>query len=181
MERLDLVLSTIGGNITTAHQMALLLREYVQHLTILIPYRARSSGTLLCLSANELVLGPMSELGPIDPHVGSAGPPPTDAPGMISAQDVRAFREMAEQWFGVVREEDQIEVSMPILTAPRTSSDFLVTYNPRGLTPYFCLINTQGVVQARGPLGMGEWPKLQQEWEGSVAIRPFSRNARMMG
>lgn len=110
MERLDLVLSTAGGNITTTRQLALLLREYTQHLTILVPYRARSSGTLLCLSADELLLGPMAELGPIDPHVGSAGPTPPDAPGMISAQDVRSFREMAEEWFGVVREEDRLQV-----------------------------------------------------------------------
>lgn len=107
---LDLVLSTTGGNVTTARQLALLLREYTEHLTILVPYRARSSGTLLCLSADELVLGPMAELGPIDPHISSAGPPPPDAPGMISALDIRAFREMAEQWFGVTREEDRLQV-----------------------------------------------------------------------
>lgn len=109
-ERLDFVLSTTGGNITTAHQLALLLREYAHYLTILVPYRALSAGTLLCLSADELVLGPMSALGPIDAHIGSAGSPPPDAPTMISAQDVHAFREMAEQWFGVVREEDRLQI-----------------------------------------------------------------------
>src|SRR5688572_11254059 len=54
--RLDLVLSTSGGVITVARRLALLLREFTQHLTILVPYQARSAGTLLCLSANELVL-----------------------------------------------------------------------------------------------------------------------------
>jgi hypothetical protein len=110
MEHLDLVLSTMGGNVTTTRQLALLLREYTQHLTVLVPYRARSSGTLLCLSADELLLGPMAELGPIDPHVSSVSPMPPDAPGMISAQDIRSFREMAEEWFGVVREEDRLQV-----------------------------------------------------------------------
>ncbi len=109
-ERLDVVLCTNGGDITVAHQLALLLREYAHYLTILVPHRALSAGTLLCLSADELILGPMSVLGPIDAHIGSAGSPPPDAPTTISAQDVRAFREMAEQWFGVGREEDRLQV-----------------------------------------------------------------------
>ena len=109
-ERLDFVLFTTGGTITTAHQLARLLREYTHYLTILVPYRALSAGTLLCLSADELVLGPMSALGPIDAHIGSAASPPPDGPTRISAQDVRAFREMAEQWFGVVREEDRLQI-----------------------------------------------------------------------
>ncbi len=109
-QRLDLVLSTSGGVVATARRLALLLREFTQHLTILVPYQAKSAGTLLCLSANELVLGPLSELGPIDAHIGSAGNPPSDAPGIISAEDIRVFRQMAEDWFGVNREKDRLQV-----------------------------------------------------------------------
>jgi hypothetical protein len=109
-ERLHLVLSTAGGSVTAARQIALLLREFTARLTILVPYRAWSAGTLLCLSANELILGPLAELGPIDPHISSAGPPPEGAPAMISAEDIRAFRQMAEGWFGVQREEDRLQV-----------------------------------------------------------------------
>jgi hypothetical protein len=108
--RLDFVLSTGGGMVTTAHRIALLLREFTEHVTILVPYPAMSAGTLLCLSANELVLGPMAELGPIDPHIGSAGTPALDVPGTISAEDIRTFRQMAEDWFGVNREEDRLQV-----------------------------------------------------------------------
>ena len=110
VERLDLVLSTIGGAPTAARRLALLLRDYTKHLTILVPHRARSAGTLLCLGADELVLGPMAELGPLDAQVGSAGQPPPDAPGVISVQDIRAFRQMAEEWFGVDRDEDRLQV-----------------------------------------------------------------------
>ncbi|GEM_PF-3083077 len=109
-QRLDVVLSTPGGVVTIARRLALLLREFTQHLTILVPYHAKSAGTLLCLSANELVLGPMAELGPIDAHIGSVGASPSDAPSMISTEDVRAFRQMAEDWFGVNREEDHLQV-----------------------------------------------------------------------
>lgn len=109
-DRLDLVLSTGGGSVSTARQIALLLREYSGHLTILVPYRARSAGTLLCLSADTLVLGPMAELGPIDSQISSTGSAPPDASGMISAEDIRAFRDMAEDWFGVSRAEDRLQV-----------------------------------------------------------------------
>ncbi|HZN20408.1 MAG TPA: hypothetical protein VFB84_19785 [Micromonosporaceae bacterium] len=109
-EQLDLVLSTAGGSITTTRQVALLLREFTRRLTIIVPYRAWSAGTLLCLSGDELVLGPMAQLGPIDSHLAAAAEPPPGAPGMVSAEDIRTFRQMAEDWFGVCREEDRLQV-----------------------------------------------------------------------
>lgn len=110
VDDLDLVLSTSGGTITGTRQIAMLLREFTRRLTIGVPGRARSSGTLLCLSADELVLGPLAELGPIDPTMESQGAIPSDAPGNISAEDIRAFRGLAGDWFGVTREEDQLQV-----------------------------------------------------------------------
>src|SRR5690242_5380799 len=67
--RLDLVLATNGGTATAARRTALLLHEFTEHLTILVVYKARSAGTLLCLGAHELVLGPLAEFGPLDPHI----------------------------------------------------------------------------------------------------------------
>lgn len=110
VDAIDLVLSTGGGTITSTRQIAMLLREFAGHLTILVPHRARSAGTLLCLSANDLVLGPMAELGPVDSTMDSDGVPAPDAPGTISAQDIRAFRSMAEDWFGVDRPKDRLQV-----------------------------------------------------------------------
>lgn len=77
-------------------------------------------------------------------------------------------------WVNTLHEEDGIEINIPILLAPHAQSDFLQSYNPRGLTPYYCLIDGQGIVQARDPLGMGDWPKLQREWEGTTATASSS-------
>lgn len=110
IDHLDLVLSTGGGYVLAARRIAILLREYVQFLTILVPSQARSAGTLLCLSANNLVLTPLSELSPIDPLISAAGNISSDAPGLISAEDIRVFRRMAKDWFGVSREEDRLQV-----------------------------------------------------------------------
>jgi Serine dehydrogenase proteinase len=109
-DAIDLVLSTGGGTITSTRQIAMLLREFTDHLTILVPHRARSAGTLLCLGADDLVLGPMAELGPVDATMDSDGVPAPDAPGVVSAQDIRAFRSMAQDWFGVERAEDRLQV-----------------------------------------------------------------------
>lgn len=110
VDDLDLVLSTSGGTIAGTRRIAVLLREFTRRLTVLVPYRARSAGTLLCLSADELVLGPLAELGPIDSTMDSQVATPPDAPGKISSEDVRAFRGLAEDWFGVTREEDRLQV-----------------------------------------------------------------------
>jgi hypothetical protein len=107
VSRMDVVLSTNGGLASAARRFALLLREYSHQFTVLVPHRAWSAGTLLCLAADELVLGPMSELSPLDPRMGSvrgevAG---TDhgreGPAVVSAEDVRAFRDLAREWFGI--------------------------------------------------------------------------------
>jgi hypothetical protein len=109
-KRLNLVLSTLGGIVASARRLALLLHEFTEDLTILVPYQARSAGTLLCLSANELILGPMVELGAIDTLIGSTGTPPSETPSLFSAEDVRAFGQMAQEWFGVHREKDHLHV-----------------------------------------------------------------------
>lgn len=103
--RLDLVLATQGGSATAARRLALLLHEYTDELTILIAHRAWSAGTLLALGAHRLVLGPMAELGPLDPRIGSVG----EGPAKLSSEDVRAFRGMAEEWFGT-GEADRLQV-----------------------------------------------------------------------
>lgn len=79
-------------------------------------------------------------------------------------------------WIETIQQEDRVEVSLPILVAPLSTSDFVLTFNPRGLSPYFCLVDEQGVVRARGPIGTGKWPELKREWEGSDAVKLPSRS-----
>lgn len=107
---LDLVLCTGGGSVHVARQLALLVREQAGRLNILVPYRARSAGTLLCLAADQLVLGPLAELGPIDTLMSSSSADGPELPASISAEDVRAFRELAEDWFGIERAEDRLQL-----------------------------------------------------------------------
>jgi hypothetical protein len=68
--RLDLMVVSPGGFIDPAYKMALLCREFcTDKFSVLVPYYAKSAATLLALGADEIVMGPSSELGPIDPQV----------------------------------------------------------------------------------------------------------------
>jgi hypothetical protein len=100
VERLDVVLWATGGSVDAARGIALLLHEYCTELRILVPDNAQSAGTLLCLSAHALTVGPLARFGPIDPHL-TAGARTDGGPGPISAEDVRVLPELAQAWFGV--------------------------------------------------------------------------------
>ena len=71
-ERIDLFLYTRGGDVLTPWRLVNLIREYTDHFSILVPFRAYSAGTLIALGANEIVMGKMGELGPIDPSVANS-------------------------------------------------------------------------------------------------------------
>ncbi len=110
VKKLDLVLSTNGGSVNTARRLALLLHEYTEHLTILVPQKAKSAGTLLCLAAHQIGLGPLAELSPLDPQIGSEGFAGPAAPGKISAEEIRLFRQMSQEWFAVQSEEHSAQL-----------------------------------------------------------------------
>lgn len=99
--RLDLFLYTRGGETDAVWPLVCLLREYTDHLSVLVPFRAHSGGTLICLGADELVLGTLAELSPIDPTTGNQFNPvdpanPRNRYG-ISVEDVTSFFKLAEK------------------------------------------------------------------------------------
>src|SRR5665213_2302780 len=67
VDRLDLFLQTGGGDTEMPWRIVSLIRDYCEHFGVIVPHRAASSGTLLALGANEIVMTPLSVLGPIDP------------------------------------------------------------------------------------------------------------------
>jgi hypothetical protein len=69
VKKIDLVLITRGGNVLTPLRLMSLLREFGDEVRVLIPYMAHSAGTLIALGADEIVMGAMGELGPVDPSV----------------------------------------------------------------------------------------------------------------
>lgn len=103
--RIDLLLYTRGGDIITPWRLVQLIREYTREFCVLVPYRSYSAGTLLCLGADEIVMGKMGELGPIDPSVVNAYNP--QDPGNPSAripvdiEDVYSYLALAGEAAGL--------------------------------------------------------------------------------
>lgn len=64
---LDLFLYSRGGTTETPWKIVSMLREFFPGFNVLIPYRAHSAATHIALGAEELVMGPMSEISPVDP------------------------------------------------------------------------------------------------------------------
>lgn len=65
----DLLIETPGGETDATEGLVRLLRNLVPDLRVIVPKAAKSNGTLLSLAAKEIVMGPASELGPIEPHL----------------------------------------------------------------------------------------------------------------
>lgn len=113
-DRLDIFLYTRGGDVLTPWRLINLLREYATSIGVLVPFRAYSAGTLICLGANEIIMGKMGELGPIDPSVANAFNPQDPAnPAAripVSVEDVSSYIALAQEMAGVRSEEQLAQV-----------------------------------------------------------------------
>lgn len=103
-EKIDLFLYTRGGDVLTPWRLVNLIREYTPCLSVIIPFRAYSAGTLICLGADEIVMAKMGELGPIDPSVANAfnpdDPNNPQAKVPVSVEDVVSYLGLAQERAG---------------------------------------------------------------------------------
>ena len=67
---LDLILHTPGGLVLAAEQIAKALVDRKGKVTVFVPHYAMSGGTLIALTADEVVMDPNAVLGPVDPQIG---------------------------------------------------------------------------------------------------------------
>lgn len=117
LEKIYLFLYTRGGYLMAPPRIVHLIREYCKKLYTLIPYRAHSAGTSICLGADGIVMGKMGELSPVDPSTVNPFNPQavegdprnimTKIP--ISVEDVTAYLSFAEK-AKLISDEQKIEV-----------------------------------------------------------------------
>lgn len=108
VERLDLFIYSRGGALEVPWRIASALRQYADTWNILIPFRANSAATLLALGADDIVLGPHGELGPIDPILniqrtfnapGQSAPTPMQ--DTVNVEDVMAYLKFVTEEVGL--------------------------------------------------------------------------------
>jgi len=112
IERLDLFLCSNGGSGTVPWRFVSLFREFAKSFYVLVPYRAYSAATLVALGADEIVMHPFAELGPIDPTVSNVFNPvdPQSQQRLgISVEDVKSYVSFIKQTVGIRHEDELIE------------------------------------------------------------------------
>src|SRR4051812_38640883 len=77
--KISLYLYTRGGDTLAAWSLVNLIRQSCDELEMIIPSKAHSAGTLMCLGANRIVMTKQATLGPIDPSI--TGPLNPQIPG----------------------------------------------------------------------------------------------------
>jgi hypothetical protein len=99
---LFLVLETPGGLPAAAFKIARLLRSSFNKITVLVPFTSYSAGTLIALIGDEIVMGPVSNLGPLDVQV------PGNEGVYVSGS---AFRK-AFEWMEQIQKEQKCDTSL---------------------------------------------------------------------
>jgi Serine dehydrogenase proteinase len=111
-KKIDLFLCSNGGAGTVPWRLIALLREFTETLGVLIPFRAYSAATLIALGADEIVMHPFAEIGPIDPTVSNEyNPidPNTKRQIGISVEDVKAYISFIKSTVGIQHEDELVK------------------------------------------------------------------------
>lgn len=87
---LHLLLSSPGGDGETAVRLVQSAQSRCSELTVIVPDQAKSAATLLAIGAHHILMGPTSDLGPVDPQfrVGHS---------LVAAKDIIAAVEAAQK------------------------------------------------------------------------------------
>lgn len=99
--KISLFLYTRGGSTLTAWTIVNLIRQFCNKLEAIVPSKARSAGTLICLGADDILMTKQATLGPIDPSVNTLLNP--QVPGAaatskvpVSVEDINAFLDFSK-------------------------------------------------------------------------------------
>jgi hypothetical protein len=112
LEKLDVLLFTLGGDTMASYSLARLVRQFAKTVGILVPYMCLSGGTLFALGADEIVMTRLGLLSSIDPSLsGPWNPVPDAAPGPpgivafpgqkppVAVESVSGFKKLVcEEW-----------------------------------------------------------------------------------
>lgn len=117
-KKITLFLYTNGGNTLAAWSLVNLIRSFCKELEVIIPSNCFSSGTLICLGANKLIMTKQAALGPIDPSINGPlnpmipGTQNPDAKVPVSVEYVNAYIEMAKKDFGITDQKNLTEIML---------------------------------------------------------------------
>lgn len=132
-KEVDILIISNGGDPITSWRIISMLRERFDKVGVLLPYVAYSAATLLALGADEIIMHPFANLGPVDPQLvyrknGNNGN--TIEEIRYGSEDIRNFLEFVKNDVGITDQEQKHRAfellckevgSIPIGVAKRSS------------------------------------------------------------
>lgn len=117
-KRIVLLLYTQGGETIAGWSLVNLIRAYAKDFEVIVPSKALSTGTLICLGADKIHMNNDSLLGPIDPSVNTPLNPKLENDPMgrtypVSVEAIKGFIELAKSEFGV---KDSVSLSSVLIS-----------------------------------------------------------------
>lgn len=119
---IDIILHSPGGVSMAAEQIARALCRHKSKVTVFVPHYAMSGGTLIALSANELVMTADAVLGALDPMVGEY-----PAASILAISGQKNFEEMSDETFVLLdqakKSTEQMHSTVEFLLSHRFDAD----------------------------------------------------------
>ena len=114
---IDFLIISNGGDPIVALRIMSLLRERFNKISVLLPYVAYSAATILSLGANEIIMHPYSNLGPVDPqltvlHNNASG---VQENLQFSYEDLRNYVDFIKTDVGITDQQHLVSAVQPLL------------------------------------------------------------------
>ena len=97
--KISLLLYTSGGLTLAAWNIVRLIRQFCKDFEVIVPFKAHSSGTLICLGANRIVMTKQATLSPIDQSFTRDQLHPLGVP--VNSEALRGFFDLARYELGI--------------------------------------------------------------------------------
>jgi hypothetical protein len=118
-KKISLYLYTCGGSTLTAWSLVNLIRQFCDEFEVIVPSKARSAGTLMCLGANKIIMTKQATIGPIDPSFTTALNPAipgasNNARFPVHVESVNGFIELCREGAGIKTPEGLTAIAMKL-------------------------------------------------------------------
>ncbi|MDI9559981.1 MAG: ATP-dependent Clp protease proteolytic subunit [Pseudomonadota bacterium] len=118
-KKISLILYSRGGDTLAGWMIVNMIRLFCEEFEVIIPSKAHSTATLICLGADRIVMTKQATLGPIDPSITTplnpqvpGAPPVARLP--ISVEAVASYFELAKSLMGIKEESNLTNVFLKL-------------------------------------------------------------------
>lgn len=118
-QKISLFLYSRGGNTLAGWSIVNLIRQFCKEFEVIVPAKALSTATIICLGSNKVLMTKQATLGPIDPSVNTPLNPQIPGAGPqakmpVSVEAMKGFLELAKNEVGIKHQEDLTKVVLKL-------------------------------------------------------------------